>query len=287
MPVPGAQFGSLIGPTIRLNSGGGVTYAMAALNTGWCSRFTATSTNDIKSVRLSWSGVSSPGTNGITLRIETVDATSGKPTGTLYDANATITFTAAVDIQTYTFATLPTTGLTVGNSYAIVLLTVVAGTTQTLYAHSTITGLASYPDLVLTAVDGTTRTNFAEVSGSSPYCSLVDENDSEIPGAFLPFYTYTIPTAHFYSTTNYVAQKFIINTSINIAGVSAILIRTGTPAGDVRVRIFDSSNNVISGTTLTIDKDSLTGVNAKRIVVLFPSVVTLTLGTYRIVFDSI
>ena len=166
------------------------------------------------------------------------------------------------------------------------LLTVVAGTTQTLYAHSTITGLASYPDLVLTAVDGTTRTNFAEVSGSSPYCSLVDENDSEIPGAFLPFYTYTIPTAHFYSTTNYVAQKFIINTSINIAGVSAILIRTGTPAGDVRVRIFDSSNNVISGTTLTIDKDSLTGVNAKSIVVLFPSVVTLTSGTYRIVFDS-
>ena len=97
MPAPGAQFGSMVGVNsvlAILASSGATTYAMAALNTGFCVRFTATSTNDIKSARIFWSSVSAPGTNGITLRIETIDKATGNPSGTLYDANATITSTA-------------------------------------------------------------------------------------------------------------------------------------------------------------------------------------------------
>lgn len=289
MPAPGAQFGSMVGVNsvlAILASSGATTYAMAALNTGFCVRFTATSTNDIKSARIFWSSVSAPGTNGITLRIETIDKATGKPSGTLYDANATITFTAASGIQTYTFATTPTTGLVVGDEYAIVLLTVVAGTTQTLGAYSSSAFLSTYPTIVLTAADGTTRTNFAEVASSIPMLSLIDDLDIEIPEAFLPFQTTTGTVQYVFSTTNFVAQKFIINSTQNIAGVACMLIRTGTPAGDLRIRIFDSSNNVISGTTVTIDKDSLLNVTNRRIIIIFPAVVALIADTYRIVFDS-
>ena len=284
MPAPGAQFGSIIGPNLSLNYFSRVAYEMAAINTGWCARFTAYSVNDIKSVRLFWSSVSAAGT--VQIRIETIDTATGKPTGTLYDANATINITPVAGIQTYTFATLPTTGLTVGTEYAIVLLTTVAGTTQTLGSHIASAGQTGYPTIVLAAVDGTIRTNFAEVTSSTPLCSLVDESDIERPEAFLPYTAVSLGSIYVYSTTNFAAQKFIINTAIKIAGVVFMIGKNGTPAGDLRIRIFDSANNVIAGSTVTLNATSLINSSPKRAAAIFPSIIELAAGTYRIVFDS-
>lgn len=288
MPAVGAQFGGTLGPLAAIkwiiSNSGSAVYAMATLNTGCCVRFTAVSANDIKSVRLFWSSVATPGT--VQLRIETIDTTTGKPTGTLYDANATYNITPAAGTQTYTFVTLPTTGLTAGTEYAVVLLTTVAGTTQTLSHNVYSLHTSSYPTIVLTAADGTTRSNFAEVAVSVPVCSLVDEADVDIALPFAPFSGANPSYSSFFSTTDFVAQKFTINTSINIAGIQTIFRRTGTPAGDIRIRIFDNSNNVVAGTTITIDKDSLTGVSTRQSSVLFPVVVTLPSGTYRVVYDS-
>jgi hypothetical protein len=83
------------------------------------------------------------------------------------------------------------------------------------------------------------------------------------------------------------AQKLILTRSEEAAGVETYIVKSGTPAGDLRCRIFDSANNVVTGTTVTLDKDSLvTGAGGAGIRCMFPVPVTLTAGTYRIVFDS-
>src|SRR3990167_9425509 len=127
--------GSILGPAgaplfqnIRAVAGLN-TYAMAGLNVGFCARFPALNTLDITAIKIYWNAVTTPGT--VEARIETMDAATGKPTGSLYDAAATKSFTPAVGLQTVTFDTPPSTGLTEGNMYGVVLLTTVAGTTQT------------------------------------------------------------------------------------------------------------------------------------------------------------
>ncbi len=265
-------------------AGGTSTVAMAALNSGWCARFIAEDTRDIASVYFNWSSVASAGT--VTLRIETIDATTGKPSGSLYDANASLAFTPVAGWQLCTFASLPTTGLTAGTEYAIVLLTTTGGTTQTL--RSSISGSANsrYPAIVLTAADGTTRSNFAEVAGSVPICSVVYEDSVEELMAFCQFTTTTAYNAFGTAATG---LKFVVPSglTLSVAGVEiAILVRTGTPAGDLRLRIFNSSDSAVAGTTVTVDKDSLLNVNNRRTYFPFVAPVSLAAGTYRVVFDS-
>jgi hypothetical protein len=221
----------------------------------------------------------------VQFRIETVDATTGKPTGTLYDANAVINVTPALGIQTYTFATLPTTGLIVGNEYAVVALTTVAGTTQTIRSSVTNTGYSKYPTIVLTAADGTTRTNFAEVGGSVPCLSLVNESNIDQAGQFAPFST-TVSNA-FFGANTWASSLITISNPIKVASIRFQQSKAGTPAGDIRIRILDRSNNLIPNSTLTIDKDSLlTASTSRGHEKMFPTIISLPAGTYRVVFDS-
>lgn len=284
----GAHEESLIGVNLAtaalVQNGGSGLYAMAALDAGCCFRFTAQSTNDIKSFRLWWASVTAPGV--VRSRIETVDATTGKPTGTLYDANATIDIVPAAGNQTYTFATLPTTGLTVGAEYCLVLLTTTAGTTQTLYHMTAASTLVpNYPTITLTTVTAPTRSSFAEIANGIPVCSLVDENDGEISECFVPFSGDGGTINTFFGANTWAAAKFTTNASIKTNGISMIMRRNGTPAGDARIRIFDNLNNLITGTTMTVDKDSLTGISSRRLRSRFATI-TLPANTYRIVFDS-
>src|SRR3990167_9909155 len=165
--------GSILGPAgaplfqnIRAVAGLN-TYAMAGLNVGFCARFPALNTLDITAIKIYWNQVTTPGT--IEARIETMDAATWKPTGSLYDAAATKSFTPAAGAQTVTFDTPPSTGLTDGTYYGVVLLTTVAGTTQTLRSHTTKGGNGP---AILTAADGTTRTNFAVVHQGLPAVEL-------------------------------------------------------------------------------------------------------------------
>jgi len=69
---------------------------------------------------------------------------------------------------------------------------------------------------------------------------------------------------------------------VDITGIS----KTGTPAGDLRIRIFDNTDIVVTGTTVTIDKDNLlTGASARGARVRFAAPVSLASGTYRLVAD--
>lgn len=286
MAVPGAFYGAMIGPDVLFDTFGasGIsTYAMAALNTGWCGRFTATQAKDVKSAKFNFSAVSSAGV--ITLRIETIDATTGKPSGSLYDAAATKTFTPVAGWQTVTFDSLPTTNLTVGAEYAIVLLTTTGGTTQTLRGHCALGAASSvYPTIALTASDGTTRSNFAEVAGTIPLCSLVLEDDTEDPMGMMPCAT---STTHNIFGTAALALKVTTVGTLEVLGTSFTFVKVGTPAGDLRVRIFDGSNNVVTNGSVTIDKDSIsTAGTTRRQRPLFPGLASLTAGTYRVVLDS-
>lgn len=286
MASPGAIFGSKLGverSVVRMISM--TTFAMSALNTGWCGRFTALSTLDIKSVTLVWSAVASVGV--VQLRIETIDATNGKPTGNLYDASAFFNITPVAGTQTYTFATLPTAALVAGTEYALVLLTTTGGTTQTLSSHLILANFpAYYPTALLTAANGTTRTNFAESSGSIPVASFIMEDNTEEDLGFLA-YTGVLTSSNVF-TTNAFALKVVLTRAETVAGVFIDnIIKTGTPAGDLRIRIFNSSDATVSGTDRTVDKDSLsTGISVQGGLIRFFTPVTLATGTYRVVFTS-
>lgn len=288
MPAPGDIFGSKIGPSRlcgAIAASSFTSVVMAALNAGWCARFTAKSTKDIKSVKLRWTNVSAPGT--VQLRIETIDATTGKPTGTLYDANAVYDITPASGAQTYTFVTLPTAGLTIGTEYAIVLVTTVAGTTQTILSHVVDQYPSWYPVVVLTTATAPTRSSFAEVTGSVPTISLVWEDDSEDNVGFFPFHNTSIVFGLY--SNRAAGLKLTLDRSEQIIGISLdYLLKTGTPAGNLRCTVLDANDNAVSGTTIILDKDSLsTGANSRGCVVLFTDAVTLAAGTYRVLFDSV
>jgi len=285
MAVPGSLYRSIIGAdnvvtAIALN-GGATTFAMASLNTCWAARFMAGDTRDILSVYVNWSSVASAGT--VTLRIETIDATTGKPTGSLYDANATLAFTPVAGWQLLTFASAPTTGLTAGTEYAILLITTTGGTTQTLRAS---VAAGAYPTMVQTAADGTTRSNLTDTTSGVPICTAIFEDSVEETLDFCQFAT--ISNYNIFGTAA-AGVKFVVpvNLTFLVDGIDMpYVLRTGTPAGDLRVRIFNSADTAVSGTTITIDKDSVLGGSGRRWKARFGAPVSLAAGTYRIVLDS-
>lgn len=289
MAIPGVLHGTYIGPSPDLNSiatGSGSTYAMAALNTGFCARFTATQNKDIATVRVNWATVTAAGE--VTVRIETIDATTGKPSGTLYDANASLAFTPVAGWQDLTFASVPTTNLTVGAEYAVVLLTTTGGTAHTLRSHTTVA--VRYPTITLTAADGTTRSNFAEVTGTTAIMSFVLDDTTEDPMGLLPYaVAVSTSTGTQVYTTNAVALKVVADATLVVSGVEFTAVRIGTPAGDLRVRILDTGGTAVSNSTVTMDKDSLlTGLNSsfRKCIAHFGGLASLAAGTYYVTFDS-
>lgn len=256
---------------------------MPTANNGWAARFMAADTKDIKSVHVNFSSVSSPGT--VEARIETIDS-NGKPTGTLYDANATKTFTPTADWNTVTFDTLPTTGLTAGTLYALVLLKSDTGTTCTLRGRVGI-GEGVLPTAFLSASDISTRSNFAETAGAVPVAYFTMDDDTVRSHGCCVSVDAT--TAGFvYGADRVQAAKIVIPSQVTPTAIFMIgngIARTGTPAGDLRVRILDASNNAVANTTFTLPIGAMTN-SSGRSIYLPLSGVTLAAGTYRIAFDS-
>jgi len=261
------------------------TYAMPAQYNGIAFRFRAPGTGDIKSVRVRWGTVTTAGT--VTVRVETIDATTGKPTGTLYDANATITDTPVAGNQLFTFAVLPTTGLVAGTEYAVVVQTATAGTAHTITAYSLgiVDGqvAGNFPAVSLTNADVRTPANWAEVAAETPTCGIVLEDDSEpnvawvnCPSNVLVVIWGTIGSG----------AKLILASRIEVSGLILYCVRTGTPAGDLRGRILDSSGTLVAGATVTLDKDSLTNASTKNVTAYFAAPVALPAGTYTVLWDS-
>lgn len=283
--------GSILGPsttnifrTINTNAALN-TFAMAALDAGFCARHDARSTLDVKAVKLIWNAVNMTDPGTFTLRYETIDATTGDPTGTLYDASAVITGVTpatAGTVQTITFAVLPTAGRTIDTMYGVVLITDNAATTMTLRSHIATGGNGA---VALTTATAVTRSSFAPVNQSTPAVILVMEDDSEEVMDMCP-YSGAIATVDVYGADLAAAAKFTLLTSQSIAGVFIQgLAVVGSPAGDVRVRILDTSNALVTGASKTLDKDYVT-LNAVALSAFFSAPVTLPSGTYRVVIDS-
>lgn len=262
----------------------GTLYDIKAAKAGFCGRFMALDTRDIKSVRLQWDAVTI-GTGTMSLSICTIDATTGKPTINLYDANATMNIVPVNNaIGTYIFATLPTTGLVPGTEYGVVLNTTAAFTACGIRGH--IGSGQGYLSACYSTADMTAGPIvWTELSaGTSCFvASFVMEDNTEETFNCHPFGTPT--SLNIYGTMAY-AAKFTIPHTINVAGVYGMISKNGTPAGDLRCRVMDSANNIIANTTVTLDKDSILGTSTTLRQFHFSSIVTLYPGTYRIVFDS-
>jgi hypothetical protein len=291
MPVPGAAYGSLWGPgaiAFAHAAGGVVTFDAKAAGATWAARFTATQALPVISVKINFSAVTM-GTWAGTVTVEAIDATTGKPPATVtpYDVNATkaaITFTTGWN--TITFAVAPTTNLTPGVEYAIVLRTTTAATALTINSHIAQSAYGNIPNCVLTSADS--GTSWAEVSPSFPIGSLLLTGGGEDPMGMLPYATRTTNNLINDDAT---ALKFVVpsNMTMVVAAVEFIVTKTGTPpaGSDIRIRIFDSGDNVVANSTITLDLDSLsTNATLKKIHAKFPNgLITLAAGTYRVVFD--
>jgi hypothetical protein len=163
-----------------------------------------------------------------------------------------------------------------------VLLTTAGGTTQTLQSHI---ALGRNGTSALTAADGTTRTNFASVSIGVPVANLVLEDTTEDSWGMMPYPGPSVST-DLYGTDRAGACKFVLLSSQTFDGVSAYVSRNGTPVGVLRARILDSSNNLITGTSVSLDIDLLLASGNRDTDFYFNDPVTLPAGTYRVVIDS-
>lgn len=270
------QVGSVINSSITTN-------VMTAANNAWAYRFVADDARDIKKVHVRFTSITSPGT--MTARVETIDGTSGKPTGTLYDANATISFTPTTGWNDLEFASIPTTGLTVGTPYAIVLIKNDSGTTCTL-TSSVIATEGAYPHCVLTAADGSTRSAFAEVANTVGICYVTLEDD-EVDALSACVSGDAAASTAVYGADIVVGLKVVIPVDVVVRAVqfntNLGLLRIGTPGGDLRMRILDASN--ASQVAVTVDKELLLAVSGRGLCIPTP-LTSLPAGTYRVVFDS-
>lgn len=266
------------------SAGNATAFAMASVNNCWAARFRNVTNKKPKAVKVSWASITSPGQ--AELRIETIDASSGKPTGTLYNANATLqqAINGSVGWQMFQFATLPTAALDLDTDYAIVLLTKTAGTTQSLRASINLGG--SYPAITLQAADGSDRNNLTEQTALTPIFTIVWEDDSETAPTGLPYDSTTTPTGC-YGVRAW-GSKVVVPAGL-VVPVYGVTIRrltkTGTPS-DLRCRILNSSDALVSGCQCIVDADSISNVAGARCDFLFPAPVNLAAGTYRVVFDQ-
>lgn len=273
----------------HINNSGNTVINIQALNAGVAFRFRAFSTADIKTVNVAFAALTSD--FRCKAEIWTIDAATGKPAA-IYDANATFTKTSALTanaLNQFTFATTPTTALVVGDEYAIVIITTTAGASTAcnlcLSPGGSFSITADTINYLTTTDAGTTWTYVT--SPIANVCSYIDENGVEYSTGMHPFIN--AYASAYIQTTNIVASKVVINTTVVVRGVFAVLSKAGTPAGDLRCRIVDTNNTLVTNADITLDVDSLVnsggGAN-RRILCPFTSLVTLVPGTYRVIFSS-
>ena len=273
-----------------LAQGGIITYAMATQSKGYCARFVATSNSIVTGVKVYWGSVSTP--SAVTVRHETITVGHIYPSGTLIDAQSTVSANPTSGLQTFTFGggTPPTTAMTAGTAYGLVISTPNTGaTTQTLNAYPSASSLASaYPIAVLTTATSGTNTSYAEVVGAVPMCSLVLSGGAEDSMGMQPFGTLAANNLITSATTLGAALKLVTSATLSVAGVEFFSTKNGTPTGDLRVRILNGASALVSGATITIPNALLiTNAAARREQAFFPGLVSLPSGTYYVIFDDV
>ena len=296
--MPGASCGTLIGHTrtlLSFPSSATVTLPMAAAGAIMCHKFTAKSTNDIKGVVLLITSSTTPGS--LRISIEAIDPATGQPptTFTPYDANASMLLTTSssfcgtvgqdltVGTKTYTFASLPTTGLIVGSEYAIVVESI---SVSTLITFANTLSLQNALNMIPAASFTGTRASYAITAGPGTFSIPIDESDTWLIKQSFPFKT-TFNNNTIYG--NYlIAATFTLEAGVMASGVVINLFRNGTPTSPLRMRLVNSSNTVLYDTTIGVTSYSLAllASSSRALYIHFPNTISMPSGTYRVVFSS-
>ena len=289
--IDGALYGTLLIRTPAVargiqGAGSATTFAMAALNSCCAFRVRARDVRDFYSFWVNFSAITAAGV--IQARLETCDATTLKPTGTLYDTNAVVSFTPVAGWQQITFATPPSTHPTVDSLYALTLITTTGGTTMTLRAYVAGQvvggyGSATQLDTVLTAADGSTRSNLTDLGLTTGATGCVSFVMSDGVEETFGHTTYTASTNQQVFGKKAEGVKIVLASPVWVSGILAESITNGAVAsmtGDCILDLRDVSNTLIGSSTIT-QKLWTTDFATRSVVGRFPAPILIPAGTYR------
>ena len=265
-----AHFQTSIGVNNPSYSGGPVaavpnTRAMSTANNCTAYRFQAIDTQPVYSVYINWGTVTTPGSNSVRLRLETVDSTNFKADGNLVggDSNYSVDFTPVAGWQQVTFPGPPSTGLTVGTCYCVVLLTVSTGGTKTLNTFR-VNGLL--PATEMYAADGSTRSNLT-TAASTPICTIVLADGTELCKeiGFTPCGATTNASGQQVYTHRFSGNRVILYEGAWCSGVSFNRLLKNASPGNLYVEVRDGKADgvpVVTGCQRIIEANLLSSGSA-------------------------
>lgn len=209
-------------------------------------------------------------TNGdVDVRVETVDPTSGDPTGTLVSAgaNVTVTITAANSILTATFTTPPT--LAPGTPVAVVIVNTTGS--YTITESSVIMG-TPYPDYY-------NNVSWAHQNAGVMLNISIGGSYISLPGAWNCSGTITSTFNSGSAGFDELGIKFSLPFGFRLIGFKAYVDNDN----DAQIVVYDASNSVLA--TLTLLKGIRQGASSYAQFVYLTTPLTIAANTvYRVTY---
>lgn len=234
--------------------------------------FQVPKTGNISHVHFRSNTVSSAGNADI--RLETVDTSTGEPTGTLVGVNTNATLAVNTATNWYRVALTAPAAVTKGALVALVIENATGNYQTTLTDSVVLDNNFPYSTSFLSG---------AWTKHQSPLVMLVEYDDATYPAipGILPIKTLTSVNVNTGSTPDEVGLKFTAPGAIRAAGVWAYF----DCDNDCEIHLYDSGSSSIASVTTAMDPQVRFSTNQGSHFYLFPTPVTLTAGaTYRLAF---
>lgn len=206
------------------------------------------------------------------IRLETVDTTTGDPTGTLAGTNSNATLNIATGTTWYRVALTAGLAVTRGDLLALVVANTTGNYTITMFDGTTSGRSYPYTDFFTASW----------VKFSNTMVAIIEYNDVTypyLPGAF-PVKTLTNIAISTTTTPDEIGNKFVAPGPLRVIGCGIY----GNVSQAFELHLYDSGNTSIASVTTAADPQVRSAVGAGMHEYYFNTDVTLTAGaTYRIV----
>lgn len=258
--------------------------SMSAINAKMAMIFHAPKTGNIASIMWRTGTVTTGGT--IDARLETMDLTTGDPSGTLVGTNTNVSVVVNAADDNIVFTTTLTAAAAVTKSQLMAFVLVNPGAAQanmSVIGYSTGGVITSFPYHDLHNGTGYTpgTTNIKAMS------LIYDDGSVETPLGYLPVLTAITSTVFAGGNNpNVRGLRFQFPISIRVTGIWVNL----DPDGDTKLSLVTTAYNKGAGTgilaSVTLDKDTRGTTAGSLMMATFDSAVTLSAATnYRLIVE--